>query len=167
MLGAKESTVRLSALRGQTVVLVFGSYACGPLRKKLPQVNELHERYQGRIAFYFIYTPEAHQGDPIVIKSQSGQVVGLPRTMEERSHLASACATEMEVNMPILVDELSDDVTTAYGGMPNRLYLIDETGYILYRSEMGPEGFKPKKLQRAIEKHLTAEANANQTDSNG
>ena len=167
VLGTGMTTLRLSALRGQVVALVFGSYTCGPLRKKLPLVNDLYERFQERIAFFFIYTREAHEGDPIRIASQSGRTVGAPSTMEERSDLASACATEATVTMPILVDELSDDVTIAYGGMPNRLYLIDENGYVVYRSEMGPEGFKPKKLEKAIEKHLAEGPTAKQEDSPG
>ena len=87
--------------------------------------------------------------------------------MEERSELATACSTESLVNMPILIDQLSDDVSDAYVGLPDRLYLIDDSGRVAYRSEVGPEGFKPRRLQKAIDSYLSETLAAKENNPSG
>ena len=44
----------------------------------------------------------------------------------------------------------------AYGGWPDRLYLIGRDGRIAFQGEEGPFGFKPAKLAAAIDAELSA-----------
>ncbi|HTT18554.1 MAG TPA: deiodinase-like protein [Candidatus Sulfotelmatobacter sp.] len=41
---------------------------------------------------------------------------------------------------------------SAYTGWPERIYLIDRNGRVLYKSKPGPFGFKPDELERALKK---------------
>ena len=52
------------------------------------------------------------------------------------------------------IDGLDNAVASAYGGWPDRLYLVGRDGRIAYQGDEGPFGFKPEELERAIEAHL-------------
>ena len=52
--------------------------------------------------------------------------------------------------MPVVVDELSDEIASAYGALPDRLYLIAKGGNVAYQGAPGPWGFDPSKLESAI-----------------
>ena len=73
-----------------------------------------------------------------------------PTTADERAAVAQACAVRLRLTMPTVIDELDNAVASAYGGWPDRLYLIDADGRIAYQGGEGPFGFKPDELAAAI-----------------
>ncbi len=77
-----------------------------------------------------------------------------PKTAEERVEVAAACMIAMQLEMPMLLDEMTNEVDTAYKALPERLYLIDAAGRIAYRGGPGPFQFNPDEWERAIEEHL-------------
>jgi hypothetical protein len=77
-----------------------------------------------------------------------------PKTEEERVEVAGACMIAMQLEMPMLLDELTNEVDTAYKALPERLYLIDAEGRIAYRGGPGPFQFNPDAWEQAIESHL-------------
>jgi hypothetical protein len=79
-----------------------------------------------------------------------------PRTDEERRTVASTCAVDLKLQMDMVVDGVENDVASAYGGWPDRLYLIRRDRTIAYQGGEGPFGFKPDALERAIERELSA-----------
>ncbi len=78
-----------------------------------------------------------------------------PTTDEERRAVASSCAAKLELSIPTVVDGVDNAVASAYGGWPDRLYLIGRDQCIAYQGGEGPFGFKPKELEHAIERELT------------
>jgi type I thyroxine 5'-deiodinase len=48
------------------------------------------------------------------------------------------------------VDSIDNRVEAAYTGWPDRLYLVDRGGRVLYKSKPGPFGFHPNDLATAI-----------------
>ena len=58
---------------------------------------------------------------------------------------------KMALELPALVDEMDDAVASAYGAMPERLYLIGADGRIAYKGDIGPIGFDPESWEQAIE----------------
>ena len=54
----------------------------------------------------------------------------------------------------MVVDGVDNAVASAYGGWPDRLYLIARHGRIAYQGREGPFGFSPEALARAIEREL-------------
>ena len=58
--------------------------------------------------------------------------------------------------MPMAVDGLDNAVASAYGGWPDRLYLLRRDGRIVYQGGEGPFGFKPAELEQAIETLLAS-----------
>ena len=60
----------------------------------------------------------------------------------------------LRTRIPVLLDDVDDAVALAYGGWPDRLYLIGRDGRVAFQGEAGPDGFKPEELAAAIETEL-------------
>ena len=52
--------------------------------------------------------------------------------------------------MPMLLDDMTNEVDEKYVALPERLYVIDAAGVITFRCEMGPFGFDPDSWEQAI-----------------
>jgi type I thyroxine 5'-deiodinase len=57
----------------------------------------------------------------------------------------------MQLGFPMLVDGIDDAVNQDYAAWPDRLYLVDLDGTVVYRSGPGPFGFRPEELGAVIE----------------
>ena len=80
-----------------------------------------------------------------------------PQTDDDRARVAETCAVNLELDMPMVVDRMDNAVASAYGGWPDRLYLLAADRTIRYQSGEGPFGFSPDELGRAIEDELRTE----------
>src|ERR1700674_2830167 len=103
----------------------------------------MHKRYGDRVAFLAIYVREAHPTDGW--RMESNDKVGIsilqPTVKSDRLAVAKTCCSTLELSMPLLVDEMNDQVGKAYSGMPDRMYLIDKEGRVAYKGGRGPFGF--------------------------
>jgi len=79
-----------------------------------------------------------------------------PQTADERQEIASACVLHLNLSIPTLLDDMTNDVDLKYAALPDRLYLIGGDGLVAYRSGPGPWGFKPDELEAAINRYLAA-----------
>ena len=150
VLGDEERTIDLFSLRGSPVVLVFGSYSCGPFEKSLSKVNRLFQAHKDLVTFYLVYTREQHEGRP----SKHRPTMQQSSTIAERSGNATMCVMDRKVEMPVLLDLPDDSVAHAYGGLPNRFYLLDENGLIVFRSDHGPKGADIEQVDTEIRQYL-------------
>lgn len=73
-----------------------------------------------------------------------------PTSIEEREQVAEACMLHMSLKMPMLLDNMANDAEENYVAKPDRLYVIDRDGNILYRGEPGPFGFKEEEWAEVI-----------------
>jgi len=113
-------------------------------------------RHRGRVAFLLVYIREAHPEEGWILPEnrRSGVAVHEPTTVAERVDVAAMCAAKLQVELPTVVDELDNAVASAYGGWPDRLYLVGTDGRIVFQGGEGPFGFKPAELERAILRSL-------------
>lgn len=74
-----------------------------------------------------------------------------PKQYDGRTRVASACALNLGIEFPAIVDTIENTTETAYTAWPDRLYLIDERSRIAFKSEAGPFGFKTELLSKALE----------------
>ena len=81
---------------------------------------------------------------------EQGIAVHDPATDDARAEVAATCAARLEIAIPVLVDRVDDEVARAYGGWPDRLYLIAADGTIAYQGGEGPDGFLPEALSEAL-----------------
>jgi hypothetical protein len=112
------------------------------------------------VHFVVVYIREAHPEEGWVISPNrdNGIVVNDPTTTEDRFEVAQTCALRLKIRMPVVVDDIDDQIASAYGALPDRLYLIDQDGLVAYQGERGPWGFKPDDLASAIEQLELASA---------
>ena len=98
------------------------------------------------------YVREAHpvEGWRLPQNEQAGIKVRQPQTRAERESVARECCSALSMSMPLLVDEIDDRVGHAYSGMPDRLYIIDRDGRVVYKSGRGPRGFKPGEMEQSL-----------------
>jgi hypothetical protein len=110
------------------------------------------------VEFLAVYVREAHPEDGWVLTEnrRAGIAYADPASGEERHQVASACRAGLGLEMPMVVDRLDNAVASAYGGWPDRLYLVDRSGRIAYQGGEGPFGFKPDELGAAIERELAS-----------
>jgi len=73
-----------------------------------------------------------------------------PKNVEERTEIAGACVRKLGIKFPAVVDGFDNKTEIAYTGWPDRIYLIDRDGRIVYKSKPGPFGFKPDELEAAL-----------------
>jgi hypothetical protein len=77
-------------------------------------------------------------------------VFARPRTEDDRAFVAGACVRKLGIEIPAVLDEFGNSTEQAYTGWPDRMYVIDATGRIAYKSRPGPFGFKSDELKNAI-----------------
>jgi hypothetical protein len=77
-------------------------------------------------------------------------VFASPRSEEERGFVAGACVRKLGIEIPAVLDEFGNSTEQAYTAWPDRLYLIDSTGRVAYKSKPGPFGFNADELQTAV-----------------
>ena len=154
-----EETVTLSEIYAdKPVVLTLGSYTCPPFRGAIEGIEELSQKYSKEFAFYFVYIKEAHTTDerPSRGNERSGIDFKQPTTYLERESIAKTCQKQIELTMPILVDTLDNAVERLYAGAPNRTYVMDQNGIVLYKGVRGPQGTRPDDVAKAIRKQLSS-----------
>jgi len=108
------------------------------------------------VQFLCVYVREAHAIDGVLPERQRGTwlmgspertlLVETPLVPEERLALARTCAAEMGLPFPVLVDGMDDAVEQAWAAWPERLYVVDLDGTVVYRGEKGPDGFSLEEL---------------------
>jgi hypothetical protein len=125
----------------------------------LGELEELYDRHGDEVAFFVVYIREAHPEDGWVLEENRDEGIALvdPVSLDERAAAADACAVRLRTRIPTLLDDVDDAVALAYGGWPDRLYLIGRDGRVAFGGDRGPDGFRPDELGRAIEAELAPE----------
>ena len=119
-------------------------------------LHNLHREYGDRVAFFVVYIKEAHPEDGWVLDSNRRADIREtdPERDEERAAVAERCVQRLEIELPVLIDGVDNAVASAYGGWPDRLYLIGRDGRIAFQGGEGPFGFRPDELEAAIRSEL-------------
>lgn len=99
-----------------------------------------------------VYIEEAHASDvwQLPVNEKQGVVYANPKTGEDRAALAQSCVRELKIGIPAVVDGTDNSTERAYTGWPDRLYVIDSSGRIAFKSAPGPYGFNPGDLEKAL-----------------
>lgn len=149
-----QQTIRLSSFRGERpVVLIFGCLTCGNYRVYSQTLEEMYRDRKDDVEFLRVYVREAHPSDtrsPTGTNARAGILIEQPKTVEERCRIASRAVADLGIETPMVVDGMDNRVGQAYGGWPDRLYLIDRDGRVVYQGGPGPFAFNPRELEQSL-----------------
>ena len=116
------------------------------------RLNELYKTYRDRVEFFLIYIREAHPANGWQVPNNliEDVIYDEPTTDEERTEVASACQIALDIEMPMLVDRIDNDVEEKYVGLPMRQFLIDAAGRVVYAGDKGPFGWDDEAFEEAL-----------------
>jgi type I thyroxine 5'-deiodinase len=103
-----------------------------------------------------VYITEAHPSDVWQMESniKNNVIFASPKNEEERGAIAGACVRKLGIKIPAVLDEFGNSTEKAYTAWPDRIYLIDASGHVAYKSKPGPFGFKAGELRDALQHTL-------------
>lgn len=106
-------------------------------------------RYRAHVDFLTIYIREAHPTDEwqMTANEKEGVCYRQPRTTADRVAIAADFRQRFHYGIPMLVDPIENPADRAYAGWPERLYILDERGVIVYKGKTGPFGFHPEEVE--------------------
>jgi hypothetical protein len=114
---------------------------------------EMYQDYKDRADFLAVYIREAHPLDEWQMKSNIDQGVCYPQpqTLAQRVAIANDFTQRFHFPIPMGVDPMDDAANRAFAGWPERIYIIDESGKIVYRGGIGPFNYHPEEARAWLE----------------
>ena len=85
---------------------------------------------------------------------QEGVCYKQPRTLDERLAIARDFVARHAYDIPFLVDSIDNRVDAVYAAWPERLYIVDENGTIVYKGKPGPFGYHPEEVAAWLEQRF-------------
>ena len=138
-------TVRLSDKRGKIAVFMFVAMTCPPARTQVDLWAGLTEKYGlDPVDVFFVYSRERHPGE------RGFRDIKKTKTTEERVSNAQLLAELTDI--PIMVDPIDESTLRAYGMVPNAAFVVDEDGYIVFKSQWADVN----KIEVVLEQMLAA-----------
>jgi hypothetical protein len=123
-------------------------------------LHRIYDKYKDRAEFLTVYISEAHPDDEWQMDSNRKDkfVFNQPKTFEERKELAKVLVDRLEYRMPVAIDSLDNRAESVFGAWPERIYVLEPGGRIVFKGEMGPFGFHPEEGEKALEGLLARRA---------
>jgi type I thyroxine 5'-deiodinase len=99
-----------------------------------------------------LYIQEAHPTDLWQLPSNIKDAVlfASPRSDDERTSTALACVRNLGIRIPAILDHIDNPTERAYTAWPDRMFIIDTNGRVVFKSEPGPFGFSTPDLERSL-----------------
>jgi hypothetical protein len=110
----------------------------------------MYRDYRDRARFLTVYIKEAHPEDEWQMDTNEKENVCYPqpRTLRERVAIANDFTKRFHYDVPIAVDDMGNVAEKVYAGWPERLYVVDENGKIVFKGKPGPFGYKPEEVEQ-------------------
>jgi hypothetical protein len=99
-----------------------------------------------------VYISEAHPSDIWQMQSNLHDkvVFANPQSESERGIVAGQCVRKLGIKIPAVLDEFGNSTEGNYTAWPDRMYVIDRSGRVAFKSQAGPFGFHAAKLESAL-----------------
>ncbi len=112
-------------------------------------------QYGDRARFLTVYIKEAHPLDEWQMSSNEKENVCYPqpRTLAQRVAIANDFVRRFHYDVPLAVDPMDNRANALYAGWPERLYVLDADGVIVYKGKTGPFGYHPEEVEAWLRAH--------------
>ena len=119
----------------------------------------MYEQYGDRAAFLTVYVKEAHPEDEWQMTSNEKESVCYkqPKNLEDRVAIANDFVKRFQYRVPLAIDPIDNPANSAYAAWPERLYVVDEKGVIVYKGKPGPFGYHPEEVEEWLAKRFPGE----------
>ena len=116
-------------------------------------MTQIYRRYADDVEFFVVYVQEAHPTDGWQTDSniEEGVLFRQHQSYDERESAAQSCSIDLQIGLPVIVEEMDNAVDEAYGAAPERLYVVDVDGRVAYHGGAGPHFFDLDEWEQAIE----------------
>jgi hypothetical protein len=116
----------------------------------------MYGHYGDRVNFVTVYIKEAHPLDEWQMDSNEKENVCYPqpRTTAQRVAIANDFVKRFHYEIPLVVDPIENPANAAYAGWPERFYVVDERGVIVYKGKPGPFGYHPEEVEAWLAKRF-------------
>ena len=116
-------------------------------------MEEIYAKFRDRVEFFVVYVQEAHPTDGWQTDSnvEAGVLFRQHQSFDEREEVAATCSIDLHISLPVLIEEMSNDIDEAYGAAPERLYIVDAQGKVAYHGGAGPHFFDLDEWEEALE----------------
>ena len=84
------------------------------------------------------------------INDQAGIAFKQPKTFDERFGIAEQCSARLDMKSPVLIDDMDNSTCENYAAFPDRLYIVDLNGKVVYKGGRGPFGYKPREMEQTL-----------------
>ena len=123
-------------------------------------MEEIYARFKDRMEFFVVYVQEAHPTDGWQTDSnvEAGVLFRQHQSYQEREEVAASCSIDLHISLPVLIEEMNNDIDDAYGAAPERLYIVDAQGKVAYHGGSGPQFFDLDEWEEAMEACLRVTA---------
>jgi len=92
--------------------------------------------------FVVVYVEEAHATDGWAFPGNVD--ISQHRTLEDRLTAAARLTTSpLPANLTVVADAMSNELALAYGGLPDRFYVV-HNGTVAFQGPRGPYEFRPE-----------------------
>jgi len=147
--------VRLGEFRGHVPVVVeFGSFTCPYCTVQCGEMDALARRYDGKVAFLFVYGEEAHYGTAILPNEYAGDrsMFTDDPTDAQRRAAADTMRSELEVHRPMLLAPTGNDLRAKFlaGRLGNPGFVVDPAGRIVFAARW----LKARQLDEYLQAYL-------------
>jgi hypothetical protein len=118
------------------------------------------------VEFFVVYVQEAHPTDGWQTGSniEEGVLFRRHQSYEEREEVAHTCSLDLDIQIPILIEEMDNAIDEAYGAAPERLYFIGADGKVAYQGGAGPHFFYLDEWEQVLETYTGNQRADNPTD---
>jgi len=140
-LGDKQQT--LSDLKGEIVVLQFGSSTTLPFVEQIQPLLGLVKKYRREVTFLTVYTAEQDfgwQADDYFSKWERAKGLRFQVGIQSGQRMTAK----------VLVDDMEETVYKAYGSVPAGVFIVDANGGLAFKARI----LDVNEVEKALEKMM-------------
>lgn len=125
----------------------------------------MYRKFKEIVNFQMVYVKEAHpENEWWSAKNRlAGILFNQPKTNTERLELAHVFQQKFHLQMPLLVDPIENPAGQAFSAWPERIYIIDPSGKIIYKGGMGPDDFDVEEAREFLQAEYIKQFGGNKT----